>query len=76
VGSSLLLRWPEFGYGIKPFAEPDANGRVRHVKVERWRGDRDSRDWPTQLEWGNPWPWQPVRTGDWRTEYADREEAS
>lgn len=74
VGSSLLLRWPEFGYGIKPFTEPDTNGRVRHVKVERWRGDRDTRDWPTQLQWGNPWPWQPVRTGDWRTEHADREE--
>ncbi len=78
LGSSLLLRWPEFGYGIKPMAEPDAQGRVRHVKVERWRGDRDERDWPAQLVWGDPWPWQPPALKpaerDWTSRYDDRED--
>ena len=78
LGSSLLLRWPEFGYGIKPMGEPDAQGRVRHVKVEPWRGDRDNRDWPTQLMWGDPWPWQIPRiepaSRDWTSRY-DPDEA-
>lgn len=63
LGSSLLLRWPEFGYGIRPATEPDSNGRVRLVNVDRWRGDRDERNWPTRLAWGTPWPWQPVTKG-------------
>lgn len=81
LGSSLLLRWPEFGYGIKPIAGSDSSGKVKHVKVEPWRGDRDNRDWPTQLEWGDPWPWVPPRSSsdveDWTSRYDnDRDEAS
>lgn len=60
VGSSLLLRWPEFGYGIRPATEPDRNGQIRLVSVEPWRGNRDDRMWPPQLEYGNPWPWKAV----------------
>lgn len=78
LGSSLLLRWPEFGYGIKPAIEPDQHGRVKLVKVERWRGDRAERDWPTQLVWGDPWPWQHVKHGHvqkhpegWQQKYDD-----
>jgi hypothetical protein len=59
VGSSLLMRWPEFGYGITPAVEPDGNGRVTDVHVKRWRGDRDERNWPTRLVWGDHWPWIP-----------------
>lgn len=57
LGSSLLLRWPEFGYGITPDGEPDRNGKQRRVLVKAWRGDRDERDWPQRLAWGHPWPW-------------------
>lgn len=57
LGSSLLLRWPEFGYGITPDGEPDRDGKQRRVLVKPWRGDRDERQWPQQLAWGNPWPW-------------------
>lgn len=59
VGSSLLLRWPEFGYGIAPAADANPEGRVTDVFVRRWRGDRDERMWPTRLVWGRGWPWQP-----------------
>jgi len=68
TGSSLLLRWPEFGYGLAPntSSEPDDKGRCRHVDVIAWRGPRDERDWPTQLQYGLPgdlpWkPWNPKR---------------
>lgn len=51
IGSSLLLRWPEFGYGIRPLDGPKV------VEVHAWRGPRDERAWPEQLTWGDPWPW-------------------
>lgn len=55
-GSSALLGWPEFGFGLRPLAEdPDT------VSVVRWRGDRDVRDWPKHLRRGGPgeWSWVP-----------------
>lgn len=57
AGSSLLLRWPEFGYGLAPATD---DRPCRHVKVQAWRGDRDERNWPEYLAWGdaNGWPWQ------------------
>lgn len=70
TGSSLLLRWPEFGYGIapNPLAEPDERDRCRHVDLLGWRGARDERDWPRHLTWGDqhlgymPWqPWTPPK---------------
>lgn len=65
LGSSLLLRWPEFGYGIAPDGEPVEGKNIR-VKVLPWRGDRDERNWPRELEWGNPWPWVPAVPQDVR----------
>lgn len=52
VGSSLFLRWPEFGLGIRP----DDDG---HFTLTRWRGSRDERQWPTKLRRGSDgeWPW-------------------
>lgn len=60
IGSSLLMRWPEFGYGIKPLGEADENHRHRHVAVLPWRGPREERHWPRELIWGThefDWPW-------------------
>lgn len=55
AGSSLLMRWPEFGYGLAP-----VEGDKRTVQVKAWRGPRDERSWPEHLTWGDPagWPWQ------------------
>jgi hypothetical protein len=60
VGSSLLLRWPEFGYGLAPVGEPKPGQRPMDVEVKPWRGGRDDRDWPNFLTWGDPhdWPWK------------------
>jgi replicative DNA helicase len=55
-GSSLWLRWPEFGYGIR--AAKDARRGERRVDFVPWRGARDERDWPDQLVAGtNFMPW-------------------
>ncbi len=52
VGSSLFMRWPEFGFGIKKLTD----GRY---KLVRWRGPRDERAWPNKLRRGGDreWPW-------------------
>ena len=51
-GSAALLGWPEFGFGLGP----DGDSRDQ-VRVVRWRGDRDERDWPTMLRKGGRMPW-------------------
>jgi replicative DNA helicase len=44
-GSSALLGWPEFGYGLR--ADDTTGGE--YAELTPWRGDRDERDWPTRL---------------------------
>lgn len=57
IGSSMLLRWPEFGLGL---AKPDKYGDP--FQITRWRGDRDERHWPklltSQLFHPQTFPWQ------------------
>jgi RecA-family ATPase len=52
AGSSLFLRWPEFGYGLR------VDGKEA-VDVVAWRGPRDERAWPERLRRGTSedWPW-------------------
>lgn len=53
-GSSVWLRWPEFGFGI---AQVDKDDK-RAYGIGHWRGPRDDRDWPvTLLRNSSPWPW-------------------
>jgi hypothetical protein len=62
-GSSALLGWPEFGYGLRRNSK-----NPMHVDMVKWRGDRDARGWPEKLgRSANPgkpgsqrWPWRPV----------------
>ena len=62
-GSSVWLRWPEFGFHL------DKSG-----KVTRWREDREHRDWPNGFERSAPWPWMPtIETVDeWKDKPANR----
>lgn len=58
-GSSLFLKWPDFGYGIKPTDDP---------KVFEWYKNRGPRvrgaEWPEALREGREnsleWPWMPA----------------
>jgi len=61
-GSSALLGWPEFGYGIRRADTEEAKYR-RVVDLESWRGDRDEREWPERLAAGGTWPWTAVQIG-------------
>jgi hypothetical protein len=61
AGSSLYMRWPEFGMGLKPEDEqPDPN-TVTEMQLVAWRGARDEREWPRKLSRGpagaDSWPW-------------------
>lgn len=53
-GSAALLGWPEFGMGLRvedPEGDPDM------VKLHRWRGDREARDFPKYMRRGGQFPW-------------------
>lgn len=53
-GSSALLGWPEFGFGIQPLEE-----QPNVANLVRWRGDREERHWPRSIARGHSWPWEP-----------------
>lgn len=57
IGSSLWLRWPEFGMGLRP--QEGTKPPDRKADLIPWRGARDERPWPKQLEAGGPGelPW-------------------
>lgn len=57
-GSSLWLRWPEYGLSLRP--KRDKQGELL---VGRWRGDRGEVRWPNELRRSTPWPW----VGWWET---------
>lgn len=59
VGSSLFMRWPEFGYGIRK----EKDGTYTFVT---WRGPRDERSWPKKLRRGGEgeWPWMDASNDD------------
>lgn len=60
AGSSVWLRWPEFGYGL----HAQTKDKVL-FDWDAWRGPRDDRQWPEMLRRGairegHRWPWLPV----------------
>ena len=57
IGSSLWMRWPEFGLGLK--LDPSSTFSDRRAELIHWRGARDDRPWPKYLESGGPGglPW-------------------
>lgn len=64
-GSSALLGWPEFGFGIRKDVSEGAAADV--FDFVPWRGAREERDWPQQLRRGDrdlgDWPW--VAHSEW-----------
>lgn len=72
LGSGIWQRWPEFGISLR--RDPDNRAAL---KLSRFRGDRDERQWPERLErpaWDEPWrwPWKAVYPpGTFRDRAAD-----
>jgi len=63
-GSSLWMRWPEFGIGLS-HAEHPAGKDLRLVDVTHWRGQRArGRVWPFRLQAGEGLPWVESRLLD------------
>lgn len=54
-GSTVWMRWPEFGVGLRKEGEDGQSYTLEH-----WRGPRDVRTWPSMLLKGGQWPWSPV----------------
>ncbi|MFJ7264977.1 DnaB-like helicase N-terminal domain-containing protein [Streptomyces globosus] len=60
IGSSLWLRWPEYGFGLAP-ADGEGSQELRLMDWVPWRGPRSERDWPEQMCQGATWPWQAIQ---------------
>lgn len=58
TGSSLWLRWPEFGMGLRKAKTDDAD-EFRRVELIAWRGARGERDWPSELIADDRFAFQP-----------------
>jgi hypothetical protein len=63
-GSSLWLRWPEFGYGLRRSKKDPGNEHPELVDVVAWRGSREERQWPRELQHSHLLPWMPAN-GDY-----------
>lgn len=60
LGSSLWMRWPEFGFGMRPVEDEKSASNADGCRGRRfvpWRGMRDQRDWPAFIKQGDKWPW-------------------
>lgn len=56
-GSALWLRWPEFGFKLKPDGNPQV---FTKLELARYRGDRVPAAWPSEIVKGREWPWEGV----------------
>lgn len=66
-GSSYWLRWPDFGYGMKPLS----TNAGRLMRIAPWRGDRATdRNFPVAVRQGTAFPWVPVYKDEWDATYA------
>lgn len=52
-GSSSLMGWPEFGFGLRAISEGIAD-------VVPWRGQREERDWPQRVRRSHGFRWMPM----------------
>lgn len=68
IGSSVFLRWPEFGFGIAPTGDAEAEEHPSEVVIKHWRGSREERHWPVTLCHGTgpgDLPWKPSNADYW-----------
>lgn len=51
-GSSLWMRWPEFGITLEPKGNYSPGDEMFSVEIGRFRRDREIADWPDELDRG------------------------
>ena len=54
-GSSALLGWPEFGYGMRKH-----EGMSDYCDFIPWRGARDERAWPARMKRAGHMTWTEI----------------
>lgn len=67
LGSSLWMRWPEFGFGLRPVEDEKSASTADGCRGRRflpWRGMRDERDWPQFVRQDDDWPWRSYQPAD------------
>lgn len=64
TGSSLFLRWPEFGMGLRPSQGTENEQHPSKVDLATWRGGREERMWPRFLQHGSEDHHLPWNNGD------------
>lgn len=64
-GSSALLGWPEFGFGMRGI------GSEGYADFVPWRGQREERQWPSRLKKADGFRWIP-----WADLYSYSEETA
>jgi len=66
IGSSLWMRWPEFGFGLAPISNKELAFAEEEgiVRWQPWRGSRSERDWPEAFVKGVTWPWRATSIDD------------
>lgn len=67
IGSSLWLRWPEYGFGIRR-AAGSRGRRAETVDVVSWRGSREERSWPHKFRHDTKLPWRAVHPAEAQAE--------
>jgi replicative DNA helicase len=90
-GSSVWMRWPEVGMGLRNH-EDEAEAEIRaaeelrtgkpqrpdHLDFDQWRPAREDRDWPAEIWWGavGELPWKPAPDYRPSVEYVVPEEVA
>lgn len=59
TGSSVFMRWPEFGMGMQPSNGYEDMEHPTHMDVKFWRGGREERIWPRKLQHHIDFYWGP-----------------
>ncbi|MBF6133493.1 AAA family ATPase [Nocardia otitidiscaviarum] len=76
IGSSVWLRWPEFGFGLRRSDKDTSRGRAELVDVVSWRGAREDRQWPASLQHAHILPWMPADPAYYEELHRDRRTAA
>lgn len=77
-GSSYWLRWPEFGFGLRLAEDLGEEAELlRIMDFVPWRGSRDERDWPKQIQQGSTgFPWVEAGRLPWKGPQTPQEAAT